>query len=205
MLFSVSPKHTAGKDLFAYWDGFLSKEDINQILAAPEWLNMNPGMVRGGFVDGKPIEDELNLELREVNVGWMHPNPSNLNIWQKMSTVVSEVNSKFFQFDLTGFYEPAQLGLYVEDKKSHYTWHTDTSFKDKAAPRKLSMILILSDPSEFEGGELQIKTNSDEPITLEQKQGRAWFFPSYMLHRVTPVTKGIRRSLVAWVGGPEFK
>ena len=67
------------------------------------------------------------------------------------------------------------------------------------------MVLMLSDPSEFEGGELQIKTDSDDAITLEQKKGRAWFFPSYILHRVTPVTRGIRRSLVLWVGGPEFK
>ena len=67
------------------------------------------------------------------------------------------------------------------------------------------MVLMLSDPSEFEGGQLEIKTDSDNPITLEQKRGRAWFFPSYVLHRVTPVTKGTRRSLVLWIGGPEFK
>jgi PKHD-type hydroxylase len=64
---------------------------------------------------------------------------------------------------------------------------------------------MLSDPSEFEGGQLEIKVNNDDPVTLEQKRGRAWFFPSYVLHRVTPVTKGPRRSLVLWVGGPEFK
>jgi PKHD-type hydroxylase len=67
------------------------------------------------------------------------------------------------------------------------------------------MSLLLSDPSEFEGGELQVKTDSDEAITLEATQGRAWFFPSWALHRVTPVTKGVRRSLVIWVGGPPFK
>ena len=67
------------------------------------------------------------------------------------------------------------------------------------------MVLMLSDPSDFIGGQLQIKTESDVPIDLEQKKGRAWFFPSYVLHRVTPVVKGTRRSLVLWVGGPEFK
>jgi PKHD-type hydroxylase len=76
---------------------------------------------------------------------------------------------------------------------------------DGAAPRKLSMAMLLSDPSEFEGGEFQVKTTSDDVQTLEVKKGRAWFFPSYMLHRVTPVTKGVRRSLVLWVGGPQFK
>ena len=67
------------------------------------------------------------------------------------------------------------------------------------------MVLLLSNPSEFEGGQLQIKANNDEPINLEMKRGRAWFFPSYTLHTVTPVTRGIRKSLVLWVGGPEFK
>ena len=65
--------------------------------------------------------------------------------------------------------------------------------------------MLLSDPSEFEGGELQVKTCSDQISTLETKKGRAWFFPSYTLHRVTPVTKGVRRSLVLWSGGPEFR
>jgi PKHD-type hydroxylase len=67
------------------------------------------------------------------------------------------------------------------------------------------MSLLLSDPNEFEGGELQVKPDSDDIKFLEQKQGRAWFFPSYTLHRVAPVTKGVRRSLVLWVGGPPFK
>jgi PKHD-type hydroxylase len=79
------------------------------------------------------------------------------------------------------------------------------SMMDRHVPRKLSMSLLLSDPSEFEGGEFEVKTDSDIPINLEQKRGRAWFFPSWALHRVTPVTKGVRKSLVLWVGGPPFK
>ena len=106
---------------------------------------------------------------------------------------------------MTGFYEPAQLGLCTGEQQSHYKWHTDSSAKDLNVPRKLSMVLLLSDPSEFEGGQLEIKATNDEPIILEQKKGRAWFFPSYVLHRVTPVIRGTRRSMVLWVGGPEFK
>jgi PKHD-type hydroxylase len=119
--------------------------------------------------------------------------------------VVAEVNRQYFHFDLTGFYEPMQLGVYTGDTGGHYGWHTDSSSQDSGVPRKLSMVLLLSEPSEFEGGEFQVKTTSDEAQTLELKRGRAWFFPSYTLHRVTPVTKGVRRSLVLWVGGPPFK
>ena len=67
------------------------------------------------------------------------------------------------------------------------------------------MALLLNDPSEFEGGKFKIKTNSDSEQELELKKGRAWFFPSWTLHKVTPVTKGVRKSLVVWVGGPSFK
>ena len=67
------------------------------------------------------------------------------------------------------------------------------------------MALLLNDVTEFEGGFFQVKNENDKIKTLEMKKGRAWFFPSYTLHRVTPVTKGIRKSLVIWVGGPPFK
>ena len=200
MIFNIDPRQTPGKDSHAYWDDFLSNEDINHILSLPEWVNTSAAKIGGTSGDGV-----VDQQFRETNVSWFSPNQNNAHIWGKFSEVVSEINSQFFRFDLTGFYEPAQLGLYTADKQSYYGWHTDASASDRRTPRKLSMVLMLSDPSEFEGGELQIKPYSDNLINLEQKKGRAWFFPSYVLHRVTPVTKGIRRTLVLWVGGPEFR
>jgi PKHD-type hydroxylase len=202
MIFPINPAATKNKDTHAYWEGFLSDEEINQILAMPEWLNTDEARIKTEISGNAGI---LNTNIRKTDICWMSPNKNNAHIWSKLSAVVSKINSEFFHFNLTGFYEPAQLGLYTADKQSYYEWHTDASPKDENVPRKLSMVLMLSDPSEFEGGELQLKTESDNPITLEQKRGRAWFFPSWVLHRVTPVTKGVRRSLVLWVGGPEFK
>jgi len=201
MIFNLEPRHSPGKDTHAYWEGFLSPEDMNLILASPVWHELGKGQIGGGSTT-KGVVDK---NIRVTDICWWSTNQENIHIWQKFSNVVSDVNKQFFKYDLTGFYEPAQLGLYTGDEQSHYKWHVDGSSKDLHVPRKLSMVLMLSDPSEFEGGELQIKTDSDDAITLEQKKGRAWFFPSYILHRVTPVTRGIRRSLVLWVGGPEFK
>ena len=200
MIFPVEKRQTKYRDTHAFWEGFLSDEDINQILSLPEWLNTDVAKIGGDSLEGR-----VDGNIRKTNVGWMAPNQNNVHIWEKFSNVVSEINSEFFHFDLTGFYEPAQLGLYTSGEQSHYSWHIDSSCKDRKVPRKLSMVLMLSDPSDFIGGQLQIKTESDVPIDLEQKKGRAWFFPSYVLHRVTPVVKGTRRSLVLWVGGPEFK
>jgi PKHD-type hydroxylase len=200
MIYPIPPRQSKGKDFTAYWEGFLTAEEINKILAMPEWSKASDASIGGA---GGP--SEVNKNVRTTDVGWVWLNQDNAWLWERLANVIAEVNSQFFKFDLTGCYEAIQLGVYKESDKGHYNWHIDAAPTDKHAPRKLSMSLLLSDPSEFEGGELQIKTCNDEIQTLGMIKGRAWFFPSYMLHRVTPVTKGVRRSLVLWVGGPEFK
>lgn len=197
MIYPIPQRSIPGKDNTAYWEGFFTSEDINLLLAQPEWLHLQNGCVGGS--------GEVNERVRASQVAWIGAKPELQHLWEKLANTVAEVNSRFFHFDLTGFHEPMQLGLYTESQQGHYDWHTDAAPTDKGVPRKLSFAMLLSDPSEFEGGEFQVKTNSDIVQTLETVKGRAWFFPSYTLHRVTPVTKGVRRSLVLWVGGPAFK
>ena len=132
------------------------------------------------------------------------PFDKDVELYKKFGDVFAEVNSRFFRCNLTALAEQAQLTTYTEQDKDYYDWHTDMSPTDRMMPRKLSMVLSLSDPHEYEGGLLQIKTGRDNE-TLETKKGRAWFFPSYVLHRVTPVTKGTRKSLVLWAGGEQWK
>jgi PKHD-type hydroxylase len=199
MIYPIPPRHAFGKDLSAYWEGFLSEDDIKLILAQPEWGSLSPASVGGS------INNIVDSNIRSSDINWLGAKPELPPVWEKLAKVVAEVNRRFFQYDLTGFYEPMQLGIYHESAKGHYDWHIDCAVDSMVAPRKLSMAMLLSDPSEFEGGEFQVKTTNDQAQTLECAKGRAWFFPSYMLHRVTPVTKGVRKSLVLWVGGPAFK
>jgi PKHD-type hydroxylase len=202
MIFEIPPRNPYGKDLMASWEGFLTPEEINFILAQPEWLQTEDATVgKLGGGDGF----ETNTIIRKSQVGWVYGKQEMLPIWHKLSRAVAEVNRRYFHLDLTGFYEPMQLGIYSADSNGHYNWHVDIGINDVDVPRKLSMSLLLSDPSEFEGGEFQVKTPADETLSLEQARGKAWFFPSYVTHRVTPVTKGVRRSLVLWVGGPAFR
>lgn len=200
MLYPIPPRHSVGKDTHAYFENFLTDGEINKILAMPEWLNNQEATI-----GGTNNNSEINFQIRKTDVAWLGLTPETVWLWEKLTNVIADVNRQYFKFDLTGCYEPIQLGIYKANDNGHYNWHIDSSQTDLAVPRKLSMSLLLSDPSEFEGGEFQIKTNTDEIKTLQQVKGRAWFFPSYTLHRVTPVTKGIRRSLVLWIGGPEFK
>lgn len=202
MIYSVSPLNSPGKDNCAFWDGFLTNDQINEILSYSEWLSMSNGRIKGDQEAGA-----VDYNIRNSKISWLNFNENTQELWSILSDTTAKVNSEYFQFELTGMYEPIQLSLYAAEnnEQGHYSWHTDMSMIDRTVPRKLSMSLLLSDPSEFEGGELQIKSTSDEEITLEPRRGRAWFFPSWTLHRVTPVTKGVRRSLVLWVGGPAFR
>ena len=200
MIHPIPPRNIIGKDYVAYWEDFLSDQEINRILTAPEWDS-----IENAVVGGQDDKSELNTDIRTSEVAWMRKNAWNEPLWERLSTVVAEVNRRYFHFDLSGFYEPFQLGMYKEENQGHYSWHTDMAMSDNNVPRKLSMSLLLSDPSEFEGGNLEIKGINDEPMNLELRKGRAWFFPSWVLHRVSPVTRGVRKSLVVWVGGPPFK
>ena len=197
MLWEVPPFSSPGKDDFCYWEGFLDDSEINYILSRPEWHNQSDAQIGGGF------EGKVDKEKRRTDVSWMFPDQANAHIWEKIANIIWTANRQFFRFDLRGCYEAMQLGVYTEHDQGHYDWHIDSGLETNTVPRKLSMALLLSDPSEFEGGELQIM-RAGVPESVEQKRGRAWFFPSYLMHRVTPVTKGIRRSLVMWVGGPAF-
>lgn len=200
MIYPIPPRNSYGKDAIAYWEGFLTDEEINLILAQPEWMGAEAGCI--GDKDGKSMVDK---SIRSSQISWVGVKPELLPIWEKLAVAVAEVNRRFFHFDLNGFYEPMQLGVYRGGEAEHYDWHTDASPIDVCAPRKLSMALLLSDPKDFKGGEFQVKIAKDVVDTLECKRGRAWFFPSYVLHRVAPVTEGVRRSAVLWVGGPEFR
>ena len=125
-----------------------------------------------------------------------------------------EANKIQFNYDLEYF----QAIQFCEYKNGgFYGWHQDASGIDKSNEvRKLSLTLVLSNPDNFEGGELQFY-NGDRPmedmgeITREQitkdikAQGSVIVFDSRDFHRVTPVVEGTRHSIVCWCCGPNFK
>jgi PKHD-type hydroxylase len=199
MFAAIPPRQFAGSEAIAYWENFLTEEDILQLLNHPQWQQLQQGATG---INGVRI---IEPKTRQNQTTWLVPCEKTKHIWDKIIIAVADVNRTYFHYDLTGCYEPAQLGLYLGSEQGHYDWHIDNSEKTNQIPRKLSMSLLLNDLTDFQGGELQVKVANDEPINLEQAKGRAWFFPSYMLHRVAPVTKGVRRSLVLWVGGPPFR
>jgi PKHD-type hydroxylase len=199
MIIEIPPRNFANRRTAVYVDDFLTDANINKILAAPQWLQTRPAEI-GVNADGR--QDAV---IRRSAVSWMGLEPDYSEIWNKIINAAAMVNAEHFHFDLTGCYEPMQLGVYHAEDNGHYNWHTDANADDTNVPRKLSMALLLSDPEEFVGGDLEFKVHDDTAVTAPQRRGRAWFFPSYVLHRVTPVTQGQRRSAVLWMGGPAFR
>lgn len=179
---------------FAWYEGAFSEGELSLIQEKAKQSSQT-GQV-GGNGTGETVP-----EIRRSQISWISHSPETEWIFAKLSHVVSDINSKFFHFDLTGFGEPIQLTNYDSAEQGMYGWHTDYN---ALISRKISVVLQLSDPSDYEGGELQLFTSS-QPQVVKKQKGLIVVFPSYTVHQVTPVTKGTRQSLVAWVSGPRFK
>ena len=144
----------------------------------------------------------IDHTIRNSRVSWIHNGQENMWIYEKISSLMHYINSSYFRFDLS-YIEPLQLTEYDENYSGFYSKHVDSGY-DKNINRKLSFVLFLSDPCEYEGGELLLY-NSGTPLKPDAIKGNIVFFPSYVLHEVTPVTKGVRNTLVGWISGPRFK
>ena len=138
---------------------------------------------------------------RKSTVSWL-PFDKMQPMYDDINNFIQKTNRNHFGFGDIQIRERAQITEYI--KGGYYNWHTDTSLDMSSEPpvRKLSMTLLLNDPSEFEGGELQIAGTKNTKL---MKRGHATIFASFLQHTVTPVTRGVRRSLVMWFGGEPFK
>lgn len=182
---------------FITWDDAFTSEELDKLQEYAKTLSFSKAVI-----GNNEATDSADV-IRKSSVSWVENNSDTGWIYDRLAYVARKINAQFFNFDLYGFLEDMQYTVYVEENQSHYTWHIDMS-PTSIAPRKLTLVLQLSDPSEYEGGELQTFTNP-EPVTVEKKRGRIVAFPAWALHRVTPVTKGIRHSFVVWICGPSFR
>ena len=122
-------------------------------------------------------------------------------IYERMAQAVKAINEECYQYDLSGFEENFYYLTYREG--DHFGWHLDAG-EETPAPRKLSLVLQLSDPSEYEGGEFDVLVAVDH-VTAPKSKGAITAFPAFKIHRVRPVTSGVRRVLTAFTTGPNFR
>lgn len=191
-----APDKSTKETNFAYWQDGFSEEEIQRAIEIGESLAPDDAYVGSG--DGASV----NYEIRSSFVSWIKNTNETEFLYRKLGWIAQQLNGEFFELDIWGFSEDIQYTKYSKNN-DHYTWHMDKGFSNNS-PRKLSLVLQLSDPDEYEGGELQFFVGS-EPEVATKKKGLVYAFPSYIVHRVTPITAGVRRTLVVWLTGPKFK
>ena len=135
---------------------------------------------------------------------WIFNNSETAWIYEKIVNAAFEANKKMYKFDLHNMREGIQHTTFYDRYKGHYDCHVANNGKGVLPQRKLSGIILLTDPSEFEGGDLEVNPIG-HAFKIEMTKGKAVFFPSWWLHRVRPVTKGTRKTLVLWLGGGHFR
>ena len=152
-------------------------------------------------VGGREGKSGIDTETRTSHISWI-PFSKTTEMYKDIEKVIKTTNGNHFGFDGMQITEMAQYTEYPEG--GFYDWHidSDTHFAHEPSVRKISMTLLLSPDNEFEGGDLEIMK---EGQAAKLKQGHAIFFASFIRHRVTPVIRGNRKSLVMWFGGPPLR
>ena len=157
----------------------------------PQQASVGMGRPQGG----------VDTKKRTTTISWipfkeMEPMYNDINIF------IQKANKNHFGFGDIQITEQAQFTEYPEG--GFYDWHMDTDVNMQHEPpvRKISMTLLLSPENQFEGGDLELMTPGKK---ANMKQGHAILFASFLNHRVAPITRGVRQSLVMWFGGEPFK
>ena len=194
----------------------------NQIIKEPKWKSwiiqttepiFTPDQCRQIIECGrrqKPQKAQVGMnkpgggtdtKKRVTTISWI-PFKEMSHMYQDLDRFIQAANLNHFGFDDVRVTEQAQFTEYPVG--GFYDWHMDcdTNMAHEPPVRKISMTLLLNHESEFEGGHLEIGGPNQY---AELKQGNALCFASFINHRVQPVTKGVRQSLVVWFGGRPFK
>jgi PKHD-type hydroxylase len=188
---------------YVYWDDLFTDDELNKICEISKNKPLDAGKTLGDSYNSSNYRiSEINFSAKDETNEW---------IFNRLNNLIEYINDTYFNYDLNG-YEVYQYAEYDSTKFGKYNYHMDLSNNgsnlqegETIETRKLSFSLLLNDPDvDFDGGDFVIKLG-EEDTKIEFKKGRIVFFPSYLLHKVTPVTKGIRKSLVVWVTGPKFR
>ena len=176
---------------FATAQTFLSSQEMDRLIAEHAPL----------LSEGKLGLGDTNAAIRRSKVVFLGPEEKYAWIYDRLWSAAQECNRLFFCVDVVGVETNVQLARYDSSDRGFYGWHTD--FAGIRPLRKLSISIQLSDPEHYDGGDLELLYGT-EPQKLDRSRGALIVFPSFMLHRVTPVTRGARWSLVAWILGKRW-
>lgn len=146
---------------------------------------------------GEITAPERAREARNSTVALFPTDPRYAWLAQRVAAIVGGINARAWQFAIEGM-QPLQFSAY--EPGQYYDWHMDLGTEAMLSRRKLSVSFQLNDPADYEGGDLELQIGG-ENVVATRRRGVATVFPSFLLHRVQPVMRGVRYSLVAWIVG----
>ena len=176
---------------YSYWEKVFTKEECEKIIK----IAKNKGLTKG------TTRSKDETDVRQSQICWLYAFDNLEWVFKKITDIVLNLNSRFFNFDIFGLNEGLQFTNY-KAPSNKYGKHIDKGLDNVI--RKLSLSIQLTNSKEYEGGELFLYED-EKGIEMKKEQGTLILFPSYILHEVKPITKGERNSLVSWVTGKQFK
>ena len=191
---------------FYYFENAFTDDEIKKI--QEESMKVPPEVAKTGQ------NDTTNDGIRKSEIRWLHGNVAYTDgdnvytgddfvwLYKRLWTMIEEANRNVWNLNLSHGRDAIQHTIYTEGG-GHYDWHMDAGHGMQRL-RKVSLRGQLTDPDELEGGELQLWRGQNS-LNAPRGKGTVVLFPSYMMHRVTEVTKGTRESLVLWVGGDHYR
>lgn len=189
MPYSLVPLGRPNASTYLVYEKIFSYELCDEIISLAKQIPPEKALAAGSG----------HQEKRSSDIRWIPWSAEVDPIYIKMADLILHANENFWRFHLSSIYEPLQLTHYTAEQKGKYDWHADYSDKGLNQNRKISVTILLNEG--FGGGEFELFDTQDLPVLMK---GDAIVFPSYHVHRVTPITEGERWSLVSWISGPPY-
>ena len=188
-----TPTEEVNKTNYYWFNNGLTSEEVDKVVEdAKEYP----------FIKALVVDEENTDKFRKSNIKWL-PFESKWDwVIDKIMSQVVEANDLIWRFDLNSIIDNIQYTEY-EGNGGHYDWHLDIG-PGTISHRKISIVIQLSDPDDYVGGDLELMIGS-QPTQIPRGKGNVAIFPSFLLHRVVPLISGNRKSLVLWVGGGHYK
>ena len=177
-----------------YFEKFFMPHEIERILKLWSDEEVEEAVMSSG-------SNNQENQLRKSSVQFISNTKETQWIYDKLAMVVQQCNMQTYGFDLLGFQEKLQLAQYGPE--DHFHWHMDFGPRE-ISHRKLSITVQLTPENNYEGGDLLFRMNERE-MAAPRSQGTVVVFPSFVQHRVTPITSGERHSIVGWASGKPYR
>ena len=177
------------------WPQCLSDKLVNDFITIGESLGVEDGRI------GDYYNNNINSHIRNSQLSWIYYNHASQHLYEHLQDIIERINYYNFGFNLFGI-EIFQYSRYRVD--GHYDYHNDIIYRQDDYSRKLSLVIGITDCDHYQGGELLLNSHGTNPDKIRLGRGDLIVFPSYIPHKVTPVTEGKRITVVSWVVGPKF-